>query len=538
MPRRVVGYDLMVHIGLERFLHHRQREEIRAALADDHGIVLSTGEISILTGVFLEYLDELHQASSPALRATMEADGGWPLHIDATGEDGRGTLLVAFSGWRQWVLGAWKIPTERSEAILPKLQSVVEHFGPPCAIMRDLGRAMQDATQSLVEELQLPIPILACHLHFLRDIGKDLLETDHDQLRALFRQVAVRSKLRSLARELGRALGAGIQQARHALRQWQTDTASPLPEGPAGLATVRALTQWILDYAADGTDEGFPFDLPWLALYDRCLQVCHAAQIFLNPVPADPQVHKALLRLQRILRPIECDDPQFGPLAETLTVRCRLFSELRQTLRLLPKASDHNKPRSNGLMTESDLQDIRVNLERLSHSLRIRRGCHSCSPSKGQAIDLILEHLETHGKHLWGHAILIPKSCGGLRLVARTNNDLESFFRYLKHGERRRSGRKVLTQDFEQLSPRAALAQNLAHADYVSIVCGSLQELPQAFAHLDRQKEPFTKTTKLAEVADPETASLSRADRRHVRSEGMTERIMAAAKKAWKKMVA
>jgi hypothetical protein len=192
----------MVHIGLERFLHHRQREEIRAALADDHGIVLSTGEISILTGVFLEYLDELHQASSPALRATMEADGGWPLHIDATGEDGRGTLLVAFSGWRQWVLGAWKIPTERSEAILPKLQSVVEHFGPPCAIMRDLGRAMQDATQSLVEELQLPIPILACHLHFLRDIGKDLLETDHDQLRALFRQVAVRSKLRSLAREL------------------------------------------------------------------------------------------------------------------------------------------------------------------------------------------------------------------------------------------------------------------------------------------------------------------------------------------------
>ena len=32
-PRGVVGYDVIAHVGLERFLHHRQREEIRAALA-------------------------------------------------------------------------------------------------------------------------------------------------------------------------------------------------------------------------------------------------------------------------------------------------------------------------------------------------------------------------------------------------------------------------------------------------------------------------------------------------------------------------
>jgi len=45
---------------------------------------------------------------------------------------------------------------------------------------------------------------------------------------------------------------------------------------------------------------------------------------------------------------------------------------------------------------------------------------------------------------------------------------LESFFHDLKHRERRRIGRKILTRDFEQLAPEAALAQNLSRADYVS----------------------------------------------------------------------
>jgi hypothetical protein len=38
-----------------------------------------------------------------SLDSPMETDGGWPLHVDAAGEDGHGTLLVAFSGWRRWV---------------------------------------------------------------------------------------------------------------------------------------------------------------------------------------------------------------------------------------------------------------------------------------------------------------------------------------------------------------------------------------------------------------------------------------------------
>lgn len=51
----------MVHIGLERFVHHRQRDEIRAGLETDHGIGLSSGAISDLGRRFLVYLEALHR---------------------------------------------------------------------------------------------------------------------------------------------------------------------------------------------------------------------------------------------------------------------------------------------------------------------------------------------------------------------------------------------------------------------------------------------------------------------------------------------
>src|SRR2546430_11475849 len=117
------------------------------------------------------------------------------------------------------------------------------------------------------------------------------------------------------------------------------------------------------------------------------------------------------------------------------------------------------------------LRDVQSAPQRLAAALRRERPERGPATDRRQAIDLILGHLERHGPHLWGHAIRIPRRAGGgLRLVARTNNELESLFHAMKHGERRRSGRKILTQDFEALPPAAALAQNLRHADYVHLV--------------------------------------------------------------------
>ena len=113
-------------------------------------------------------------------------------------------------------------------------------------------------------------------------------------------------------------------------------------------------------------------------------------------------------------------------------------------------------------------------------------------------------------------------------MADRTNNILEFWFGSLKHGERRRSGRKVLTQNFERLIPSAALAVNLGRPDYVEILCGLLAILPTArpFPSSTRQiarNPPVTKKT----GTSPETASLSMRDRHLIRMPAL-ERIIEA----------
>ena len=540
LPRSTVGYDVMTFVGRARFVHHQQREEIRLELRERHGIALSSGEVSTLGRRFLVYLEALHEAKAPALRAALENDGGWPLHIDATGEDGRGTLFAAYAGWRRWVLGAWKIPTERADAILPRLRAVAEQFGAPCAVMRDLGRAVIEAARELVGLFGGNIPVLACHWHFLRDVGSDLLGEAHDELRASFRRFKVRPKLRALARDLGRALGTGLDPARQAVANWLEEPIDDyqLPPHKAGLGVVRALAQWVLDYPRDGENEGFPFDLPWLDLYDRCRRACRATEAFLRSPDQDKQVHRTLVRLHGILDPVRSELP-FEHRAEALQAQRILFTELRQVLRLKVAPSASAQPPPDDVQAEvAALQDIETNLTAYTASLRKRRPERGPAQEIREGIDLIVVHLKRHGSSLFGHAITRPAAAGGgIRLVDRTNILLEGFWHQVKHAERRRSGRKILTHDLELLPPAALLAFNLTRPDYVAIVCGHLDRLPRAFAELDakdrqRSLPARTRATALEKADDPDivSASLPTADRRIVRLDSMRNRILAAAR--------
>lgn len=543
LPRSTVGYDVMAFIGRERFVHQRQREEIRAALRDRYALVLSTGEVSALARGFLVYLQALHEQRAPELRAALAADGGWPLHVDATGEDGRGTLLVIYAGWRGWVLGSWKIPTERGDAVLPRLRAVAARFGVPCAIMRDLGRAVIEAAGDFVAELDRPIPVLSCHWHLLKDVGKDMLSPAHDELRALFRRFEVTGKLRAFAREIGRGLGDDIEQARRKVGVWLDGPLDryQLPAGTAGVAGVRALAQWVLDFPRDGHDQGFPFDLPWLDLYRRCHRTCRAVDAFLRTPDQDRKAHKLLVRLHHLLRPVLGELPFRRPV-EVITTRARLFSELRAALRFQgkpsPQSSMASRPRgAPDADTPQMLRDIQVALTDLARSLRERRPQRGPAHDTRQAIDLILAHIERHGASLYGHEIVLPTSAGGgTRLVARTNNVLEGFFHALKHGERRRSGRKILTHDFERLPAAAPLAVNLTKSDYVEIVCGSLENLPHAFAQLDREDRRWSLPARLhasatqADEPDVISSSMPASDRHIIRADAMHERVLAAAR--------
>ncbi len=542
-----VGYDVMVFVGLQRFVHHRQREEIREALRADYGVSISTGEISELQHRFVSYLQRLHVERRDAIGQALAEDGGWPLHIDATGEDGRGTLFIAYAGWRRWVLGAWKISTENADAILPCLRAVAQCFGPPVAVMRDLGPAMIRAANAFVGELKaagVSVRVLACHQHFLADIGNDLLVKDYGELRQCFRQSGVQPGLRKLARDLGRRIGEDIGRARDGVVRWleMSHAGYDLPDGNDGLAVVRAVAQWVIDYRTDGEDQGMPFDRPFLDLYARCLEARRSADAFLRNPPGEQPVHRALRRLRDILDTVIAD-ARFSKVVSRLTYRAGLFDELRTALRLREKSTGRNEPvPAEPVRAEQAIREwrnVRKAVNTLLADLRRRRPQRGPAQHKRQAIDLIVRHIDKHGPTLWGHEIALPAEAGGgVRLVDRTNIVLEGFNHSIKHGERRRSGRKGLTQDLENMPAGAVVALNLDDLGYVALLCGSLDRLPNAFADLDAQERSRELLGENAPSApalfEPPTsvvtASLPREDRPIVRSDTMRRRIRGAAK--------
>ncbi len=532
IPRTGIGYDLMAFCGTERFLKHRQREEIQAELKQQYDIDISTGKISDLVRTFTVYFKALHESKAPQIKDRLA--NGFPLHIDATCDAGRGTLFVAYCGDPEWVLGAWKIPTERADSILPRLKAMESLFGAPCSIMCDLGRAVTDAALDLVGDRQ--IPIFACHLHFLKDIGKDLLAPAHDRLRELFSRHGIRAQLANHARTLGRSIGTEINQAQEMVNMWlEGERHQALPAGTRGLAVVRALTQWVLDFGVEGSGLRFPFDCPMLDLYRRCKQALRTVESLLEHPSEEKEVNRALVILHRILLPVRGQIP-YQSLAANLEARGKLFEQLRDVLRIEKEAvaavKGQELERARKVKT---LNDAEQSLAAFEKSLRKSRPERGPAQDIREAIDIILKHLDRHGVNLWGH--LIERPDGTTILVERTNIVLERFFGNSKRQERRRSGRKNLAQDLEQMPAEALLAKNLNNQAYLNIVCGGkLENLATAFAKLDEGSGSRSLPIRLrdnqltnADSPDIVSSSLPKVDKALVRTDAWKSRMTAEA---------
>jgi len=521
-PGANIAYDVEVFCGIKRYLDGLQREEIKKQLEVEHGISISSRKISVLANQFVEHFNKLHISRSQAFRDVLKSDGGTPWHVDATGEEGSGTVLIVYSGWREWVLGTWKITTECKEQIKPRLHETADQFGDPLAVVRDFGKGMTPAIEEFVRERESKIGILGCHTHFIKFVGNNLLTSEYHALRQLIRTHNIRADLRRLVKAWGKKIGEELSELKTKIEIWITpDQAQPLPKGYMGIATVRAMAQSTLDYLEDNKNQRFPFVMPYVEFYQRCKTLYQACNFYTNHSETDDSVLKTLKQLVRVLVPVN-SDPSFESIDQTLSCRFKLFMELRTALRLKPdNATKKVTPGvQEPLSVAKELNDIKKALGKYKVSLqRLYRRKEPDKENQRQAIDIILKYLDEHEKNLWGHVIQIPKFVGGgVKIICRTNNCLENFNGRLKQEERKRSGRKVLTKDFEDLPEGAPLIKNLKKPDYVAALCGSLENLPVAIAKLDHDERVKKKLNPVQSVGiGSSTTSLPKEDRQFVR---------------------
>lgn len=463
-PGRRYGYDLLVHVGLARYLHDKQRTEIQADL-HGRGIELSVGTISNLCDQFLSRLETLHLLRAPYLRAAMSS--GWALHLDATCDAGRGGLFACLEGLRGWVLMVERITTENGDELTPVVQRTVELFGDPIATMRDMGKGMEAAVAPLRKRGILD---LICHYHFLRAVGTALLGKAYDMVRRLLRVSEARSGLRQLVRELRNHCAEGA------------DGAEGLGPGPIR-EELQALVEWVSE--GSGTqDAPFPFGMPHVEFVRRCHEVPATIQRLVSRPRTRPE-QRAIKRLLNIARKVD-KDPRTAKALGEIDRAERVFGELRDVLRLghsekVLRPSQQPLPAAELLR----LKQIEAGVDELVRELKARAGADARRKRPKTPEGVVLKYLARERVHLFGHPAIRDEQGHILGIVDRTNNALEQTFGAGKRHLRRRLGHARLARDMEQQPPQALLVGNLRHADYVRLLCGSLAHLPEAFAGLD-----------------------------------------------------
>ena len=97
---------------------------------------------------------------------------------------------------------------------------------------------------------------------------------------------------------------------------------------------------------------------------------------------------------------------------------------------------------------------------------------------------VVLDYLERYRDQLFGHPVARDAAGRVVAIVERTNNPAEHFFSAAKRRLRRRLGRAHLGRDMEDQPAEVALVANLVDPNYVKILCGTFDALPQAFAEL------------------------------------------------------
>jgi hypothetical protein len=466
-PRQGYGYDLIVQAGLARYLRNLQREEIRTELLGEQGIVVSDGSISNLCDRFLRLLEGLHRRRAPALRAAMH--GGYPLHIDATSEHGKGGLFACLDGRRGWVLQAVKIASENAEELRPCIEETIRRFGDPIAVVRDLSTAEAGAVEGLRKK---GIPDLLCHYHFLGAIAKKLFDDPYAVLRNLLRQSKVRTQLRDLLRQLRQHTTAEVYKGKYGQGRLRED--------------LLALLYWVLE-GEGRKDLPYPFSLPHLDFYRRCREATQRAERWL-PLPRSYVERRALKQLAKVLAQFD-ELPRLAWVVTKLQSGWQAFSELRDILRLtdaeLPRGDlRYLSTREFPELEKARLSAIEETTKAYHQQLR-KRVADSHSPSSAEAV--ILTYLDRYAKQLFGHPATYDDDGNIVFVVERTNNVAEHFFGADKQKLRRRLGRANLGRDLEDQPAQAILASNLVHSDYVRVLCGSLEHLPAAFAELDQE---------------------------------------------------
>ena len=469
------GYDVLVFVGRALFLRQRRAEEIIEEL-QAHQVRLSPSEVGYLGKKFVVYLALAHRQSAPRLQQAMRAQGGYILHLDGTGEGGGPMLMSSLDSLSEIVLGNVKVPSEKTEQIVPFLEEIKRRFGVPVAAVHDMGHGILAAVRRVFPG----VPDFVCHFHFLRDAGKDLLEADYDTIRQRLRQHGLTEKLLYYARRFKAAID---EQPGLVERFCQDVQGHCLPSQKLEvfpLLCAYALIQWALEGKADGEGYGFPFDRPHVQFAKRLRALGQGLEqikdVHLRGQWAD---NKPLFKLSCELKSI-CADDGLQRMLTAIDLKIEVFDRLRGAMRIAEAGGAAGLNSGSRPMAIGPIQKAVEHF----HQEMTSRADYPSTPH-WQAL---IRQIDKYKDKLFADPITVKTPGGSRRLQPqRTNNLMERFFRDFRRAARRRSGHNSISRLLQSMIADTPLVRNLENPGYLKTLLNGQATLEERFAQIDAE---------------------------------------------------
>ncbi len=465
------GYDVLVHVGRALFEKHLSEQTIVEQLSMKN-LEISPSEVSFLGRKFIAYLTLAHQRSAPKIKQQMELKGGYILHLDATYEDKSPMLMTGLDSIMQLVLWNCKLRGENAEEIVPFLKEIKKLFGSPLALIHDMSKGIMKAISIVFPN----VLDFICHFHFLRDIGKDLLETEYDNIRKRLTKHGITGKLNARLRQFRQTIDEEIPLINQ-LNIHDPGSDSELLNNMPVFAAYSLIT-WAFEGKKKGNGYGFPFDRPHLEFVKR-LKTIHTdldqiryIKLYKDNSTNNKPLHKTYADLSSVI-----NDRCLWKSVAKMEAEIVYFESLRSAMRIASKTS------KNGLNSEGGGEKIGT-IEKGVTAFR-KKLLGEKGYKKNKLHQKMVTQLDKYWEKLFADPIEVDTIEGKKNIQPqRTNNYAEQSFRDLKRGYRKKTGNHSLGKTLRTMLANTPLVKNLQNPEYMTILLNGKSSLEEVFAEI------------------------------------------------------
>jgi hypothetical protein len=389
-----------------------------------------------------------------------------------------------------------KLPSEKADHLIPFLRKIKEQYDDPIAIVSDMGKGIASAVGEVFPNVQ----VFICHSHFLRDLGKDLMEEDYGKIRNKLKADKIRTTLGKMKKQLEIRINGKEDLVDEVFKSIVNgNLESECLERVPGFI-VYGLIRWISE-PTKVQGYGFPFDRKHLEFY-RKLKV---VSLTLNKIVGvylrnNIKGNEPLYKLRRVIKQV-IDNKSCAKTVVDLEEKVAVFDKFREALRINLIGG---KMGLNDQGDETDIKTIEGAVESFKEWLL-------ANPKLSKKLEYkkMIKQIDHYWNKLFADPITVMTPSGPIEIQPqRTNNLLEQFFRSIKRLFRKRTGTSDLNKTLKAILADTPLVRNLENAEYLKIILNGCSTLEERFAQIDakmvieerkaaeKTPEKFSSTTK------------------------------------------